>query len=521
MVKNMIDENISITNSPGCYLFKDKNDRIIYIGKAKNLKKRVKSYFQKNDLDIKTQSMLEHVNNIDFVLTDNEIEAIILENTLIKKHQPKYNIRLKDAKSHSYLLLINEEYPRVVIARRKIGKGRFYGPFVSAQERDYILQFLRKTFMLRTCKRLPKKPCLRYHINLCDAPCVGYISKQEYDEKIKKVKMVLNGKSTELISKLKKEMDNYSKNQDFEHAIQIRNQIGAIEHLNERQKMKREKKYNEDIINYKIKGGKVYLILFNIYKGTLSNKNEFVFDFNEGFFEEFIIQYYSENPIPKEIIIPEKISLPIRQFLEQKKDAKIKITIPQKGEKKHLSDLVLKNIDNTFFADIDKVDALKKRLDLQDNPVVIECFDISHLSGTSTVGSMVQFRNGRPDKNNYRRFRIRSTEGINDVAAISEVVRRRYIRLKNEDLEFPDLIIIDGGIGQLNKAISELEKLNLKIPIISIAKQFEEIYIPGRLEPLRLSKKDKALNFIQEIRDEAHRFALKYNLLLRRKKLIE
>jgi excinuclease ABC subunit C len=514
-------ENLTLPNSPGCYLFKDKKDKIIYIGKAKNLKKRIKSYYQKTDLDVKTQSMLEHVENIDFVLTDNEIEAIILENTLIKKHQPKYNIRLKDAKSHSYILLTKEKYPKVVIARRKTSKGLFYGPFVSAQERDYILQFLRKTFMLRTCKKLPKKPCLRYHINLCEAPCMGNITEKVYNEKIYKVKMLLSGKSKDLIKNLHTEMKFYSENQDFEHAIKIRNQINSIEHLNEQQKMQREKKFNEDIINFKIKDNQVYLILFNVYKGTLSNKNEFVFENNEDFFEEFVIQYYSENPIPKEIIIPQKISQSVKQYLEQKNKKKVKITIPQKGEKKQLLSLVLKNIENTFFADVEKIENLKNKLNLQENPNVIECFDISHLSGTSTVGSMVQFRNGRPDKTNYRRFRVRTIQGINDVASISEVVRRRYYRLLKEDSEFPNLIIIDGGIGQLNAAIRELNKLNLKIPIISIAKQFEEIYIPGELQPLRLSKNDKALNFIQEIRDEAHRFAIKYNVLLRKKKLIE
>lgn len=510
----------NITDNPGCYLFKDKNNKIIYIGKAKNLKKRVKSYFQKDDLDPKTKSMLGHVESLDFVATDNEVEALVLENTLIKKHQPKYNIRLKDAKSHTYLLLTSEEYPRVLISRDKVGKGRFYGPFISAHERDYILQFLKKTFGLRTCKKLPKKACLRFHISLCEAPCIGLISKSDYDKKIANVKLVLSGHTDKLLEKLKEEMKDYSKKNKFENALKIRNQILAIEHLNERQKMQREIRYDEDIINYQIKDDKVYLIIFNIYKGTLSNKNEFVFDFNDDFFEEFIVQYYSENPVPKELIVPKKVADSISEFLEDKKGLKVNVTIPKKGEKKQLLDLVEKNIEISFFADIDKVETLKNKLILQDPPIVIECFDISHLSGTSVAGSMVQFRNGKPDKNNYRRFKIRSVEGIDDFAAIAEVVRRRYIRLKNEDLEFPNLIIIDGGRGQLNFALQELEKLNLKVPIISIAKQFEEIFIPGKIEPIRLSKKDKALQFIQEIRNEAHRFAIKYNQFLRKKELI-
>ncbi len=509
-----------IPTNPGCYLFKDKNKRIVYIGKAKNLKKRVKSYQRTNDLDPKTQLMIKNIESVDFVITDNEIESLILENTLIKKYQPKYNIRLKDAKSHSYILLTNEEYPRVLIARRKTGKGRFYGPFVSAAERDYVLYFLRKIFSLRTCKKLPKKSCLRYHINLCDAPCIGLISKKEYNQRIEKVKMILNGKTKQLLIKMHEEMEEKAENKEFEKAIKIRDQINALDHLSEHQKMQREKKYNEDIINYQIKDDNVYLMLFNIYKGTLSNKNDFVFEYNDDFLEEFIVQYYSENPIPKELILPIKISESIKDFLENKKSSKVKIINPQKGEKRQLLNLVEKNVDITFFADLDKVEALKSKLKLQENPEVIECFDISHLSGTSTVGSMVQFRNGKPDKNNYRRFKIRSIEGIDDTGAIAEVVRRRYSRLIKEDADYPNLIIIDGGRGQLNFSLKELESLGLKIPIISIAKQFEEIYLPGMTEPLNLSKKDKALQFVQEIRDEAHRFAIKYNRLLRKKELI-
>jgi excinuclease ABC subunit C len=511
---------VNLPNEPGCYLFKDKNNKIIYVGKAKNIKKRIKQYYQKNDFDIKTKSMLNFVKSIDFVATDNEVEALILENTLIKKHQPKYNIRMKDAKTHSFILLTQEKFPRVLIARQKNGKGKFFGPFISAHERDYILQFLKKTFLLRSCKKLPKKACLRYHINLCDAPCIGLISHEDYMKKIDNVKLVLTGHTDKLLEKLKNDMKLFSDNNDFENALKIRNQLTAIENLNERQKMKREKKYNEDIINFEIKDDKVYLILFNIYKGTLNNKADFVFDYHSDFLEEFIIQYYSESSIPKELIVPVKLSNSIQNYLEDKKGNKVKLIKPEKGEKKQLLDLVLKNIEITFFADIDKVETLKNRLNLQDSPNIIECFDISHLYGSSTAGSMVQFRNGRPDKSNYRRFKIRSVEGIDDTAAIAEVVKRRYNRLKSEDAELPDLIIIDGGVGQLNYAIKELEKLNLKIPIISIAKQFEEIYIPGKLQALRISKKDKALQFIKEIRDEAHRFAIKYNRLLRKKELI-
>ncbi len=499
----------TLPTNPGCYLFRDTNKKIIYVGKAKNLRKRVKSYFQKKGLDPKTRCLIDSFDSVEFFVTDTEVEALILENTLIKKHQPKYNINLKDAKTYAFIQLTDEEFPRLVIARKKSGNGRFYGPF------------LNRTFSLRTCKKMPKKPCLRHHISLCDAPCGGLISKQEYANKIMNAQLALSGKSGALLKKMDLVMKEKSKQLEFEKALTLRNQKIAIQHLQEHQNMQRHQTYDEDIINYMIREGTVYLMLFTIYKGTLSNKNEYVFEYNDDFLEEFIVQYYSENPVPKEMIVPSKVTESVISFLEQKRKKRVHVLVPKKGAKKQLLDLVKKNIEISFFADITKIDELQKRLQLQETPFVIECFDISHLSGTSTVGSMVQFRKGKPDKSNYRRFRIRTVVGVDDVAAISEVVRRRYARLKQEHAEMPHLIIIDGGRGQLNGTVHELEKLDVKIPVISIAKQFEEIYLPGSSQPVRLAKKEKALLFIQEIRDEAHRFAISYNRLLRRKKLRE
>lgn len=513
----------SIPKDPGCYLFKNKKNNVIYVGKAKNLQKRVGSYFQKNDLDTKTQAMLKHVKNLDFMITDTEVEALLLENTLIKKYQPHYNVRLKDAKSHSYICISNEKFPRIFLARRKKTKGDYFGPFVSAQERDYILRFIKKTFALRTCKRLPKKACLRFHIGLCDAPCIDNIKERDYNDKIDNVKMVLSGHVYASIKKLKSDMKNFSDNKKYEKALRAREQIKALEYLSERQKMQREKKYDEDIINFVEKDDVIYLMVFNVYKGTLTNKNEFVFEnnHNDGFFDDFLIQFYSENSVPKELIIPCNIDDSLISFLNKMKGNKVHVKVPKRGEKKQLLELVEKNIERVFFKDSRKVKALKNTLNLNERPNVIECFDISHLSGTSTVGSMVQFRSGRPDKNNYRRFKIRSVEGIDDTAAIAEVVSRRYNRVKNDDTEPPDLIVIDGGRGQLNAAWNELKKIGFQIPLISIAKEFEEIYIPGEKNVIRLDEKDNGLHYLQEIRNEAHRFAIKYNRLLRSKKLVE
>jgi excinuclease ABC subunit C len=283
--------------------------------------------------------------------------------------------------------------------------------------------------------------------------------------------------------------------------------------------MERQKRYNEDILNFEIKNERVYLILFNIYKGTLVNKQEFEFAMQPEFFEEFILQFYSENPIPKELILPEKISEPLHVFLESKREGKVKVTVPKRGEKKKLLELVYRNVEVTFFGNVDKLEDLKNKLNLQESPEVIECFDISHLSGTSMVGSMVQFRSALTHKDNYRRYKIRTVEGVDDTSAIAEVVRRRYKRLILERKQFPNLIIIDGGLGQLNAALKSLWELEVKIPIIAIAKKFEEIYMPGAKGPLRLDKGTKALKLIQQIRDEAHRFALQYNRMLRSKEL--
>jgi excinuclease ABC subunit C len=511
----------SLPDNPGCYIFKDKTGKIIYIGKAKSLKKRVNSYFQKRSrlFDPKTEQLVSHIASMDYFVTANEVEALILESNLIKKHTPKYNINLKDSKHFAYINVTAETFPRFAVVRNNAGKGEFFGPFVSGARRDYILSVVNKMFQLRTCKKMPKKPCLRYQIKLCRAPCAGKINETEYAGKIRRAKLILKGKTKELIDGMTGEMKNASADLNFEHALELRSQVEAVKSLQERQNMDRKKKYDEDIINFLVKGNRVYLMLFNVYKGILENKQEFEFDYRDGFFEEFLVRYYGENKIPSELIVPEKIDDALLAFLKTGGKKAVYIKVPEKGEKKQLLELVKKNIEITFFGDKIKLRDLQRRLHLQEMPAVIECFDISHLSGTSTVASMVQFRNGRPDKNHYRRFRIRSISGINDTGAIREVVGRRYSRLIEENAPLPNLVVIDGGQGQLNAALGELEKLNLKIPTISIAKRFEEIYMPGIEKPLRLNRKSKALQLIRQIRDETHRFAIAYNRLLRKKEL--
>jgi excinuclease ABC subunit C len=519
----MIDIS-TLPKCPGCYLFKDINSIIIYVGKAKNLQKRVSSYFNKSQKDQKTQIMVSQIHSFDFFATKNEFESLVLENNLIKKHSPKYNINLKDSKRYAYLEITGEEYPRLILVRENrptTKKGKLFGPFVSGLARVEISEFLTRTFHIRTCRRMPKRACLRHHLKLCDAPCIGKIQKEAYKENIMRAESILSGKTRETIQMLQSEMEAAAKAKLYEEAIDARNIIDSLRWLDEKQNMERSIQYDEDIINYLVKDNVVYLLLFNVKRGILERKQEFSFELCEDFQEEFLVQYYSENSIPKEIILPEPVDDSIKEFLSQKKGSDVSVTVPMKGSKKELIDLAKKNIEINFFADEKKLAELKQALGLPGIPSVIECFDISHLSGTSTVASMVQFRNGKPSKENYRRFRIRTVAGIDDFAAMAEVVGRRYSRLKRENSAFPELIVIDGGIGQLNAATDRLSELGIKIPVISLAKEYEDVYIPGIKFPLPIDKKSPALMLIRAIRDEAHRFALGYNRLLRKKAIFE
>ncbi|HWQ66014.1 MAG TPA: excinuclease ABC subunit UvrC [Methanospirillum sp.] len=512
----------SLPEDPGCYLFKDNTGMIIYIGKAKNLKKRVSSYFQKTDHDAKTRRLVTEAADLDFIVTASEVEALILENNLIKKHQPKYNIDLKDAKSYAFIQISDDPFPRIGIARYRGGKkgGALYGPFVSAAERDQVLSFIKQTFHLRTCRKMTKRACLRYHLGTCSAPCQGLVSEPEYQYQVKNADLLLKGKNQDLIHDLKDAMNVYAGSQQYEQALILRDQIASIERLSERQYVQRQKQANEHIINYIIVSDTVYLILFTIERGTLTSKEDFVFPDTEEFLEEFIIQYYATVRPPNELILPNPADDSVRDYLTSLRGTQVAITVPQKGAKKHLLDLVEKNIEASFFRGKMQLIELGEILRLASPPEVIECFDISHLSGTGTVGSMIRFTDGKPDKKNYRRFKIKTVEGIDDFASIAEVVHRRYSRLKKENALLPDLIIIDGGQGQLSAAVHELKKLELSTPIISIAKREEELFIPGRTLPLTLSKKSPASLLVQEIRDEAHRFAITYQRQLRQKKTL-
>jgi len=516
----MIDLS-TIPHAPGCYLFSDTSGEIIYIGKAKDLKKRVTSYFQKKDHDAKTEALVANITSFDLMITNTETEALILENTLIKKHQPHYNIDLKDAKRFAYIELTKEQYPRIGIARRTTrGEATYFGPFVSAMARDEILQLVKRIFALRPCRKLPKRACLRYHMGSCSGPCIRAVTEDEYRVQVERATALLRGKGAELVKTLQEEMAACSQKMEYERALTLRNQIAAIEGLSERQHVARPRDTDEDVIGYTISGDTMYLMVFTVERGLLSGKQEYSFDYREDAFDEFLVQYYADNIPPSELILPHEVDEALPAYLSERKGRAAHVTVPKSGEKKKLLELVEKNIEHSFLKNELKIKDLQAALSLEDAPAVIECFDISHLSGTSMVGSMVQFRNGEPDKKNYRRFKIKTVEGIDDFASIAEVVGRRYRRLIEEEESLPDLIIIDGGKGQLTAAGTALEDLGLAIPVMALAKREEEVYLPHETLPLRLDRKGMALHFLQEVRNEAHRFAIAYNRLLRKKKLV-
>lgn len=516
----------NLPNVSGCYLFKDGAGSIVYIGKAKNLKKRVSSYFQKNHEYPMTQKLVENIAGVDFIVTNNELEALLLEARLVNTHQPRFNVRLKDDKSYAYIKVTREKFPRCVTARTAdIRDGdTLFGPFVSGEARRELLHLAHTLFKLRVCKTLPRRACLLYHIGLCGAPCIGKISEADYGKNIGMAKMLLRGKNDELKKLLEKEMREFSLRENYEQAKARRDQLRALEYLKEKEVVQLKKSYNQDVLNFIPAAGKLSIQLFNINKGVISGKKEYQadMDFSKDpveIFSEFVRRYYYLNDIPKEVIVPHALSDMefFSKYLSRLAGFSVRVIVPRAGEKKKLLELLKKNIITSHAFGPEELMRLKEALQLPRSPAVIECFDISNLGEKYCVGSMVQFREGKPHKAEYRRFRIRTVLGQSDFGSMKEVVSRRYRRLLSEGKAFPDLVVLDGGKPQLTAGISALRELGVQIPVIALAKQEEEIYTTGSMMPIKLSKKDSALKVLQRARNEAHRFANAYQRILRKK----
>ncbi len=530
-----------ITDKPGVYLMKNALNKIIYVGKAKNLKNRVRSYF--NNIEAhspKTQVLVKQIADFEYIVTASELEALILECNLIKKYAPRYNILLKDDKSYPYIkITAYEEFPRIFVTRRKENdSGWYFGPFGSVQAVYEIIEMLKQTFRLRTCKTMSVgRPCLRYYIQQCQAPCRGNISKEEYKSVIENVRLFLEGRNDRLVGDLKRRIANLAQQLKFEQAILYKNQLAAIEKIQQEQKVISQSKKDMDIIGLAGDSELSCVQVLSVRTGKLVGHNYFYLKNVDGTsYEEhlnnFIKQYYLQaTSLPEEIVLAqgtvdtellaEGLSLQAGhrvQFLHSQRGFK-KALLSMAEENAHIKLQELQSRQKRELEERQKaLQELAEALNIDHELRRIECFDISHNQGQQTVASMTVFINGQPSKKDYKRYKINSTEGKpDDFLSMQEVISRRYREGENP----PDLIVIDGGKGQLSSALAVLESMGLQmLAIISLAKQFEEVFVPHQSKPIVLPKNHHGLHILQNIRNEAHRFAITYHRSLRNKKNI-
>ena len=534
---------------PGVYLFKDKEGKVIYVGKAANLNSRVRSYFgAPSNLSSKIQRLVAKIQDFEFVVTNSEQEALILECNMIKKYTPRYNVRLKDNKTFPYLKIdINEDWPGVYITRRVQKDGaRYFGPFASAGSVRKTLRLIKKIFPFRSCsKRIEgkdKRPCLDYYIRRCLGPCIGAVEKQEYHDVINQVILFLQGKQELILRELNAKMKAAAQQLQFERAALLRDQINAIEKVIEGQRIAITLQGEKDIIGLAQNEKQAYVELFSIRNNKLIGQDHFIMEGIQGespgqIMTSFVKQYYaSASYIPPLILLQHPVDEPVvlSEWLEQQRGSRVELQVPQRGAKKKLVDTAAENAARGLElaqAKEMKVEVissglqeLKNRLRLPKMPRRIECYDVSNIQGALAVGSMVVLEKGWPKPAHYRRFRIKTVAGADDYAMIQETLRRRFKRgLTGEGTWaiIPDLVLIDGGKGQLNAALEVRQELGLdSIPMVSLAKENEEVFIPGDPQPVYIAKDSPALHILQRARDEAHRFAISYHQKLRHKEVI-
>ena len=526
--------------SPGVYLYKDGGGRVIYVGKAKSLRNRVRSYFSEDKLgDVKTGTLISEARDIDYILVDNEKEALALENNLIKQYKPRFNILLRDDKTFPYVKLTNEKYPRVYVTRRlKKDGATYFGPYFPANLAHRLVHFIHRHFQVPSCKvdltRFHPKPCLQYHIHRCLGPCVeGLTSDAAYAAAVRDVRLFLDGRHTDLAKDLRVRMQAASEEMHFEEAGGLRDLIATVEEIAERQKMATANGDDVDIFAVYAEPPLVALNLFHLRNGQIVDRREIFwedqFEFDEPhFFSALLKQIYLDQPfIPAEIHVPVEFEdcEALEELLSEKRHGKVEIRTPRRGQKKALLGLVETNAKHSFDARFRVLkpssraiqQALQDALNLPTAPARIECFDISHIQGTDKVASMVVWEDGRMKKADYRKFIIRTVVGNDDFASMREVVTRRYTRLRDEKLPMPGLVLIDGGLGQLHAAAEALEAIGIADqPLASIAKREEIIYVLGQEdEPVVLDRFSPILHLVQSIRDEAHRFAVTFHRTLR------
>jgi len=521
---------------PGVYLYKDQHGEVIYVGKAKNLRARVRSYFNDDRLaDVKTGTLIADARDIEYILVDNNKEALALENQLIKQWKPRFNILLRDDKTFPYIKLTNEKYPRVYVTRRLIKDGStYYGPYFPGNLAHRLVHFMHRHFKVPSCKvdftRSHTHPCLEYHIHRCLGPCVeGLTTDEAYVAAVRDVKLFLEGRHKDLARDLRARMRQASEETRFEEAAGLRDLVTTVEEMEEKQKIAAAEGENIDILAYHAEPPLVAANLFHVRNGRIVDRREYywedLFDFQpDEFYSSLLKQIYLDQQY-----IPSRIHVPVdfedrealEELLSEKRGHKVEILTPQRGQKKALLELVETNAKHAFqqrfriMRPSSKAmqEALQDALGLPDPPKRIECFDISHIQGTDKVASMVVWEDGRMKKSDYRKFIIRTVVGNDDFASIREVVTRRYSRLHQENKAFPSLILIDGGLGQLHAAVEALEAIGvINQPVASIAKREEIIYVYGQEdEPIKLDRYSPVLHLIQQVRDEAHRFAVTFH----------
>lgn len=530
-MSNRCSDPKNLPNKPGVYIMRNIEDVVLYVGKAKSLIKRVKSYFSKSEQPLKTKLLMSHFHSLEYIITDTEKEALILESNLIKKYKPKYNIRLKDDKRYPYIKITNEDYPRVLITRNVRDDGAYYyGPFTDTGSVRGIVKSLKALFKIRTCRKMDG-PCLNYQIHLCSAPCSGEISKKSYNEIVEKINLFFEGKYNQIIEMLNDMMIEAAENHEFEKAAVLRDQIQSVDNILEKQKIEFDRGLEQDVIACSYDEKIASVVVFSIRKGKIIGKDDFLMSGTEGtlpnkILSAFLKQFYmSPRHVPSEIIIqykPDEKEL-IQEWLSENRGDEVILRTPDNTSETRLVQMVAKNAEIIKNHEREVRGALvdlKKYLNIPRIPRRIEAFDISNTSGKHPVGSMVVFEEGIPKKSKYRKFNIK-IKGPDDYAMMREVLTRRYSKISpDEEAKKPDLILVDGGKGQLNVALDVLNSLHLKdIPVIGLAKEFEHIFIPKISSPVILPSNSEALYLLQRIRDEAHRFAVKHHKKVRSKEI--
>ena len=545
-VSKLEDKLKALPAKPGVYLFRDSRGEVLYIGKAKSLRPRVRSYFQKGETRATIAQLPARVADFEVIVTDTEVEALHLEQNLVKRHRPPFNVRLRDDKSFPYIAVtVEDEYPRVMFTRERHRRSVVYfGPYANAKKVRETLDVLNRVFPYRPCEgpqpgRHSGIPCLDYHIERCLAPCVGYVSKEDYRRVIEGVIEFLSGETRPILGELEAKMKQAAEEERFEEAARYRNRLFSVSHLAERQAADKAAVGTIDVIGIAAEGNRAAVQVFPLRDGKLIDRYSFHLENVEGqdvptMLEAFVLEYYGSAPsVPPQIIVPREVgeTSALAEFLTARRGARVEVRAPERGEKRRLQELATQNArvalaseaaaaEQTRLRRVEALEELREALNLEALPLRIECYDISNIQEEAAVGSMVVFQDALAKKAHYRKFGIKGAEGQDDFAALAEVVSRRFARMRDvADEEYdesfsatPNLVVVDGGKGQLSAVLAAMQAFDLpRVAVISLAKRTEEVFVPDRPEPIVLDRHSAGLQLLQRIRDEAHRFALGFH----------